>query len=179
MKDSKLLSPRQRELLFDGIIKAADSYEILIIEPWEVDKAVESTISNLNWLEADKTIEILNRLKADTAIIDSPSRNKARYGSYIRKGLKQDTELKVEHKADLNYPSVSAASILAKVTRDREIGKLKEKIGINFGSGYPSDPLTVSFLKNNYQSYPNIFRKSWESYKAVAMKKTQKRLLEY
>ena len=68
-----------------------------------------------------------------------------------------------EHHADRNYPVVSAASIIAKVTRDSSIKRLRRQHG-EFGSGYPSDPFTVSFLKQCYDStngFPRITRLSW------------------
>jgi ribonuclease HII len=77
-----------------------------------------------------------------------------------------------EHKADFYYPVVSAASIIAKTTRDAEIEKIKEKIGMDFGSGYPADPYTVQFLKENAVNpkYKGIFRESWSTWQAVAKK---------
>ncbi|MAE13458.1 ribonuclease HII, partial [Candidatus Woesearchaeota archaeon] len=77
-----------------------------------------------------------------------------------------------EHKADLNHPIVSAASIIAKVTRDREIEKIKQKIKIDFGSGYPADPKTQAFIKNNHDKY-DIFRTTWKTYKNIAQTKQQ------
>ena len=84
-----------------------------------------------------------------------------------------------EHKADVKYPVVSAASILAKVTRDWEIEKIKKKIKQDFGSGYTSDPRTVKFLKENYEKYPDIFRKSWISFKTVVNNKNQRKLEDF
>jgi ribonuclease HII len=57
---------------------------------------------------------------------------------------------------------VSAASILAKVSRDRAITKLKKKY--NIGSGYPSDPKTKAFVKKSIKrNEPLTFiRKSWK-----------------
>ena len=92
---------------------------------------------------------------------------------------KKNIEIILEHKADVNYPVVSAASILAKVTRDNEIEKLKTQIGIDFGSGYMSDPKTVEFLKNNFENYPELFRKSWFPYKELVNKKFQKSLSDF
>ena len=51
-----------------------------------------------------------------------------------------------EHKADENHPEVSAASIIAKVTRDRAVEQLSEEMGIDLGSGYPSDPKKQKLL---------------------------------
>ena len=87
-------------------------------------------------------------------------------------------ELIVEHKADLNYPSCSASSILAKCAREEEIKKIKKKYG-ETGSGYSSDPYTVKFLKENYNKYPEILRKTWATYKKIIDEKTQKNLREF
>lgn len=179
VKDSKLLTPNSREYLFKKILDIIEQYKMIILSPKEIDKAVFSDASNLNWLEADNAIKIINELKPDKAIIDCPSNNIKKYSSYVEKKLKSKIPLIVEHKADFRYPVVSAASILAKVTRDREIKKIKKKIGIDFGSGYPSDPLTIKFLKENYNKFPEIFRKSWEPYQAIVNGKKQKSLTDY
>ena len=179
VKDSKLLTPKQRENLFEKIKKIAKSHEIIIISPEEIDKTLESEDLNLNWLEALTSAKILNKLKPDKAILDCPSNNTKAYSDYVKKNLKANIDLIVEHKADLKYPVVGAASILAKVTRDREIEKIKKKIRINFGSGYPSDSTTVEFLKKYWNKYPDIFRKTWASYKKVAKLKGQTKIGEF
>ena len=69
----------------------------------------------------------------------------------------------------------AAASILAKVTRDRAIAEIDKKHG-ECGSGYPADELTVKFLKKNYKKLKPLFRQSWESYKNVKKGKEQKTL---
>ncbi len=168
VKDSKLLTPEKREQLFDKVKSLAKELAVEIIFPHVIDAAVASPPMNLNWLEAEVSAKMINRLKVDVAYLDCPSNNIKAYSDYVRQRL-DDKKIKViaEHKADLNYPVVSAASIIAKVTRDREIEKLKQKHKVDFGSGYPSDPRTVEFLRNNYDKY-DFFRKSWASYKKVA-----------
>jgi ribonuclease HII len=179
VKDSKLLSPKQREKLYYDIIKLVEKYKIYIIQPEEIDKTLESSSSNLNWLEGDYSAKIINELKPDKAILDCPSNNPKAYTDYIKKKLKVKTEIKAEHKADLNYPIVAAASILAKVTRDKEIVKIIDKIGKPTGSGYPSDPATKKFIKENYKSHPEIFRKTWQTYKDLIKEKQQSKLGEF
>ncbi|MFQ5474607.1 MAG: ribonuclease HII [Candidatus Nanoarchaeia archaeon] len=175
VKDSKLLSEKQREDLFEKVKEAVKAYEIVILEPKDVDDALRDPNTNLNWLEAKATAEILNKLKPEKAIIDCPSNNPKAYKEHLRGLLKSRMQLVVEHKADLNYPSVAAASILAKVTRDSAIKKLRETYG-DFGSGYPADPSTKRFLEDNWDKYPEIFRKTWASYKKVVSRKNQKGL---
>jgi ribonuclease HII len=167
VKDSKLLTQKQRLALI-GSIKNNSKYKILVIEPEVIDGAILSQELNLNWLEAHKQAEIINELNPDCAIIDCPSINEKAYKNYLSNLVKnKKIELIVEHKADVNYPVCSAASILAKVKREEEITELKKKYG-DFGPGYPSHPKTIEFVKDNYDKYPEIFRKTWSTYKRLS-----------
>jgi len=179
-KDSKLLTPKTREVLFNQIIAMVKQYEVVIISPQEIDHALMSETLNLNKLEAQKMALITNRLKPDKVLLDCPSNNPADYVAYFKRYL-DDKKLKIvaEHKADVKYTVVAAASILAKVTRDREIEKIKQKIKIDFGSGYPADEKTQTFLKHYHLNYPEIFRKTWASYKNILKGKSQKKLGEF
>ncbi|KYK26302.1 hypothetical protein AYK26_05330 [Euryarchaeota archaeon SM23-78] len=177
VKDSKLLSPAQRQRIFNEI-KDLCKYELIKISPEEVDKAVESDDSNLNWLEADKAVILINKVKPNKVILDCPSTNLNEYKKYIQKKLNYKPKLVVEHKADLKYTIVAAASILAKVARDNEIKKLKAKHKVDFGSGYPSDPLTIEFTRKNYNKYP-FFRKSWDTWQKAIKLGGQKKLGEF
>jgi len=187
VKDSKLLTEKQREDILVGLIKIIH-YEFKIIEPWEVDEAVNSDNTNLNWLEADHAAALLNKLSVklddniSKCIIDCPSTNIKAYTEYMQKKVDNtDIILQVEHKADLHYLVVGAASIVAKVTREKELEKIKKKLNIDFGSGYPSDPRTKEFIEKNYDNprYQHLFRKSWETYKKIARAKQQKGLGEF
>lgn len=166
-KDSKKLTPKQRERMFEPLKEAALRYELGFLTPEEIDEAVESDNTNLNWLEATRTAMILNKLNPDKAIIDCPSPNIKAYKDFLLTCLNnKKMELQLEHNAERFLP-VAAASIIAKVTRDREIEKLKVKYG-DFGSGYPADPKTKAFAKENCTKHPEIFRKSWATYKNMA-----------
>ena len=187
VKDSKLLTEKQREDILVGLIKIIH-YEFKIIEPWEVDEAVNSDNTNLNWLEADHAAALLNKLSAklddniSKCIIDCPSTNIKAYTEYMQKKVDNtDIRLQVEHKADLHYLVVGAASIVAKVTREKELEKIKKKLNVDFGSGYPSDPRTKEFIEKNHDDprYQHLFRKSWETYKKIARAKQQKGLGEF
>ncbi|MDP6599969.1 MAG: ribonuclease HII [Candidatus Woesearchaeota archaeon] len=181
VRDSKLLTKVKRESLFDKIKDISYKYEIIAIYPDEIDHAVNNHDGlNLNKLEARKSAEIINLLKPDKAIVDAPSNNIKSYKQYLFELINnKKIELILEHKADLNYPIVSAASILAKVTRDNEIEKIKKKIKIDFGSGYMSDPKTVNFLEKYYEKYPELFRKSWLPYRDIVNKKFQSKLEDF
>jgi len=177
VKDSKLLTRKERDGLFDNIKKIIKDHKIIIISPKEIDNALESDDLNLNWLEAHKAAEIINKLKPDRTIVDSPSNNCMAYSNYLKKLLKNKIELICIHKAE-RFPVVAAASILAKVTRDKEMEKIQEKYG-NCGPGYPSNELTQKFLKENWEKHPEIFRQTWSSYQNHKNMKHQKKLGDF
>ncbi|HHE36541.1 MAG TPA: ribonuclease HII [Candidatus Woesearchaeota archaeon] len=177
VKDSKLLTPSQRERLYNEI-KDLCEYELIKVGPEEIDNAVNSKDTNLNWLEADKAVILINKLRPDKVILDCPSTNLREYKKYIQSKLEYQPKLVVEHKADVKYAIVGAASILAKVCRDKEIKKLKAKYKVDFGSGYPSDPLTVEFTKRYYDKYP-FFRQSWETWQKAKKLGGQRKLEDF
>lgn len=181
VKDSKLLLPEKREELFEKIKDIVKGFELIEIQPEEIDNAVNGKGGlNLNRLEARKSAEIINALNPEKAIIDAPSNNIEVYKGYFSKFVKnKKIKLVFEHKADFNYPVVAAASVLAKVTRDRAIESIKKKIRKDFGSGYMSDPKTVKFLEENIGRYPELFRKSWMPYMEMKGKKLQSKLDDF
>ena len=81
-------------------------------------------------------------------------------------------------KCDDLYPICSAASICAKVTRDRQTESwifpepgLQETVDRNWGSGYPGDAKCKEWLKNNYDpvfAFPSFARFSWSTVKELA-----------
>jgi ribonuclease HII len=166
--DSKKLSAKKREALAPLIRERAMVAEVVIAQPERIDAALDDPRSNLNRLEAELTAELLAFLPEGTGTIaiDLPSRNAASYREDILSfgALSEGASLILEHKADLNHISCAAASILAKVERDRLIRELERAIGIPIGSGYPSDPITKAFLERHGRSHAHVFRKTWSSY---------------
>lgn len=180
IRDSKLMTARSRELVFENIKKEVKAFKILIIEPREVDAALESDSLNLNWLEARKTAEIINDLKPDRAAIDSPSPNINAYREYLLRLLNdKSVELIIGHKMESKHIEVAAASVLAKVVRDRKIEEIKKIVGNSMGSGYISDPRTKKFFEENFEKYPEIFRKTWMPFKRAVDNKRNRKLDEF
>ena len=177
VKDSKLLTQNKREELYKEIIKIVKDYKIIKIYPEEIDNALFSDTSNLNNLEGEKMAEIINYLRPEKVIVDCPSTNKKAFTEFLNKRMKVKTEILCEWKADFLFPEVSAASILAKCAREEEVELIKKQIGENIGSGYPADPITKEFLKNNWEKYREIFRKSWSSYLEYSGGKRSKKQL--
>ena len=183
VKDSKLLTKQVREELFERIREVVEDFRVEVIEPDAIDLSLNEVESNLNWLEAETTARMISELNPDQIILDCPSVNIESYQKYfserLSKAVKEKAKLIVEHKADLNYIVVAAASVVAKVIRDRNIESIKQEIGIDFGSGYPSDPKTQHFLRNHHQEHANLFRRSWKSYQRIQVEKQQKSLDEF
>jgi len=175
--DSKMLSPKKRELLYTKI-KELCEVKVLILSPQKIDDALNDPNMNLNWLEAKTSSSLINSVKADKVILDCPSNNFTSYTNYVKKNLKYSPILIAEHKADEKYTVVGAASIIAKVIRDREVEKLRKEANFDFGSGYPSDPKTISFLKDNWNKF-DFFRKTWSTYKKYEDNSKTKNLSDF
>ena len=125
LNDSKKLTEKKREKLFDIIIEKAIVYGIAEASPEEID---EINILNASMLAMRRAVDKL-ALKADFALID---------GNCSR-GFEIDTECVV--KGDAKSASIAAASILAKVTRDRgciELDAMYPEYGIAKHKGYPT-----------------------------------------
>ncbi|MFH0752231.1 MAG: ribonuclease HII [archaeon] len=164
-KDSKLLTPKSRERIGAEIEKIV-KFTFQVVTPKEIDETLRTSGTNLNQLEAVRIAMIINDLNPDKAIVDCPSPNIKAYTEQVRIYLKnKNTELVFAHKADAKYEVVAAASILAKVLRDKEIAGLKASIGKDFGSGYPADPRTVKFIEDHADEYPELFRHEWATMK--------------
>lgn len=183
IKDSKELTPKRREFLAKIIREKAETFEIAIIYPNEIDEKLANG-TNLNHLEAIKMAEIINKInkgyKRIKVIIDCPSVGISKWADFLKMKIDNLSNLEIvcEHKADKNHISVSAASVLAKSAREKEMDKLREKYGDEIGSGYTSDPTTIRFLELHADSHDdsNIFRKSWETWKKASDKLTQRKL---
>lgn len=169
VRDSKILSPQNRERLALEIKRIAKKYSLVKLSPREIDRVVERgrKLHKLNRLEAQAMAKIIETLKPDMAYVDASDVLEERFKEHILENLSFQVEIISEHKADKKYPIVSAASIIAKVERDKEIKELKKVYG-DFGCGYPTDRKTVDFLKQclkKFGEYPDFIRKSWKTAK--------------
>ncbi|WP_050559952.1 ribonuclease HII [Methanothermococcus thermolithotrophicus] len=194
LKDSKQLSKSKREELFN-IIKENFEVDTVVLHPERIDELMK--IMNLNKIELSAFSKLTNKFLKESSgdvdiYIDACSSNEKSFSNQLRAKLinksqvnrksviKQQAEdsskkffrevrIIAEHKADENYKIVSAASVIAKVTRDRIIDEYKNKYG-EIGSGYPSDTRTINFLNEYLKKngeLPEIARKSWATSKRL------------
>ena len=172
-KDSKQLTPKRRKELAE-LIKNKFYYAVEIIEPEIVDEYRRQ--NKLNQLNREAFERLISKLNPKVAYVDAADVNEDRFGNEIKKGLtnQNDTDIISMHKADAKIAVVAAASIIAKETREKEIGRMKHRIG-DFGSGYPSDKKTITFLKSFYADngkWPEGTRKCWKSLDRIRPVKT-------
>lgn len=182
VKDSKLLSPHRREVLEPDIKRTVLKFKIINLWPDQIDYVVKNggRLRRLNRLEAQTMAKVIEELKPDVAYVDASDVSEERFKEHILECLKVKVNIISKHKADRDYPVVGAASILAKVERDREIERLKEVYG-DFGSGYITDPKTKRFLEECVEKtgeYPEFVRRSWKPAKKTRERKNplQKKL---
>ena len=133
VKDSKDLSKKKRDELFD--ILSEMPHNVIVCSPERIDNS-----ENLNSLETELFAEALLPMPTGSVMLDACDVDADRFAKRVSTLAKR--ECNAEHKADENHLEVGAASIIAKVTRDRIIEELSNEIGIDLGSGYPSDPKT-------------------------------------
>ncbi len=175
VRDSKALTRKKRGFLFDKILDITEFVCIYKIDCKTIDENVYQR--KLNKLEGGIMSTIIKYLEADIAYVDSCDVNINRYTNYLKSNLdlNNNTSIIAMHKADRMNPAVSAASIIAKVTRDREIQILEENFQ-NIGSGYPSDKKTMYFIHNwikEYKEFPDFVRKSWKPVREIICKQSK------
>jgi ribonuclease H2 subunit A len=172
--DSKALRAEEREKMFENIKSHPNiiRYELIILPPDYISKEMlkreKVSLNQISQDSAKKLIKMAMDKKANIRKIFVDTVGPAEsYEILLKKSLPDDTiQVKVEPKADATYECVSAASIVAKVTRDSIIETL-EKTDKECGSGYPSDPKTKEWLKNNYDNVFGFGREVRFSWKTV------------
>jgi len=178
VNDSKLLSPKMRERLY-AVIRKRFRVVTVRIDAHEIDEIRMGM--TMNACVARAHAQVIAKLSPDCAYVDACDVNTFRYADMVKNHLELPCEIVSEHHADEKFPVVSAASIIAKVTRDRAIATLAKKYG-EIGSGYPSDPVTIRFLNSYIDEHrvpPPIARKSWKTVSAILAKKTQSSLGDF
>ena len=178
---AKKLKEGEREKLLDQILTnehigwvivelSAEfiSQEMLRVQPVSLNRisydAVIKALKTINDIEPNPPL--IGDIYIDT--VGDPEFYKSTLTSALGKDF---GNFVIEKKADANYKVVSAASIIAKVTRDHMLMNWKwhessVTLDKNFGSGYPSDERCIQWLEQAQHpvfGYPNLIRFSWST----------------
>ncbi len=176
-RDSKALTASAREALEGPIKRQAAAFALEVLEPAFIDR--ERARRSLNEVEgaafaraAASAARLAGVASIEVLQADAADAKESNFRAMLVRGLAEIApklrvgRFEVHHKADARYPAVSAASILAKVERDRRIGALALAHGADIGSGYPSDPVTLRFLREYISAnkdLPPFARRSWRT----------------
>jgi len=182
--DSKALTEEQRGKLLDKIVDNSDyiGWAIHVLSPRYISTSMYKRGKyNLNSMSHDCAIGLIKAaiekgVKVSEVYVDTvgpPEKYEAKLS-----GVFPDLKITVAKKADSLYACVSAASICAKVARDRALANWKfaegERAEGPTGSGYPGDPLTKKFLQTNSHhvfGFPEIVRFSWKTAEKIMTEK--------
>jgi ribonuclease HII len=203
--DSKRLAPARREDLAEGI--RSDSGTIVgvgAVEPSEIDDP-ETDMNSLTVAAQARAIAAalhsIDRESSDDEairlVVDAGDVSEDRFARRLREAteglLREDAdfrgpvpilEVDARHGADEDDPVVGAASILAKVERDRRMAAINASHPDRgpVGSGYPSDPDTRAFLETYVDetgAFPTCTRRTWATCDRILAEREQSGLDDF
>jgi ribonuclease HII len=166
-KDSKALTPGARERVFAALAPLG-SRDVVVLSPRKIDRSVQR--GRLNDLEAEAFARLIREHAPDVAYVDACDPNERRFGRTVARLCGGSTRVVARHHADRDFPVVGAASIVAKVRRDRALARLRGRLGEGLGSGYPSDAQTIAFVREflaDGREAPTWMRRSWQTMQRV------------
>ncbi|BAS26945.1 ribonuclease HII [Limnochorda pilosa] len=173
-RDSKQVPREQRAAVLARIEAVAFHSRVVLVPP---ERIQDDTLTRL---ELEAFAALIGERPADRIFLDvpAPPRGIARFLEALEHRVGRPLPLVGENRADQTYPIVGAASILAKVTRDRELDALREAYG-DVGWGYPGEPRVKRFLEEWYRRegcFPPVVRSRWSTAREIAAALDQGRL---
>jgi len=174
--DSKVLKQQVRQRLFSDIRKSnIIGFKADVISPEILSHNMTSIqTKNLNIISHESAMNLIQHAidygaNITQVFVDTVGPPK-KYQAKLEARFPQ-ISITVSKKADSIYPIVSAASICAKELRDECLKNwyFKEpdlNVTRDFGSGYPSDPVTKEWMKKNVDKvfgFPCVVRFSWKT----------------
>lgn len=178
-RDSKTVSPPERSRIHD-LLPSLGVARSLELPPPEIDR--HAARGHLNDLEARAFGELLQPFAPAVAYVDACDTNAARFGRRVSAVAGPGIRVIARHRADATYPVVGAASIVAKVRRDRAVRELGGRLGLEVGSGYPSDARTISAVRRLLppgSARPEWLRASWATTSRVLRDRVPRPLAEF
>lgn len=191
IRDSKELSSSQREYLLSFIRENSVLVKTTYLPPVVIDRfKLNRLLARIVISMVNNTLCILRKLFDENTVIKVFIDEITGYGDSIKTMIDRrffkNIDIVIESNADKKYLVVSAASIVAKYFRDKNL-YLNKRIYGDFGSGYPADRRTRNWIEEYYKIYkdpPLIIRRSWATLSLLAPKwysdvKHGRSILEY
>ncbi len=177
--DSKSIPAERRQELAVTIRDRAQAATVVEIPVERIDDPE----TDMNGLTVAGHAEALSAVTTadDSGYLDAGDTNAVRFERRVTKQADCDADIRAEHGADETYSIVGAASILAKVARERHVDTLAAEYGA-VGSGYPSDPTTQEFLESFVREnghLPACARTSWQTSRDVLNAVDQSSLTDF
>jgi len=189
--DSKALTENQRSKIFCNFFEKTDdkqanivSYALRVISPKCISLSMNRRMKySLNNISHEAAINLIQHaldsgINVQKVFVDTVG-PKATYQELLRTRFSTISEITVSEKADSIFPIVGAASIAAKVIRDKRLSEwaFEESMEIQsdkLGSGYPGDPVTKKFLEDSLDptfGFPSVVRFSWKTAENILEKR--------
>lgn len=184
LADSKRLSVARRDEL-DAVLRAHPEVRVAVatVPPERIDDP-NTDMNSLGVAGQAEAIEAVAEA-GDDVVADAADTDESRFCRRLSTALRTAStavEVTAEHGADARYPIVSAASVVAKVERDRRMANIGAAYDRAVGSGYPSDPETRAFLAEYVEEYgelPCCVRTTWATCEDVLAAAEQSGLEEF
>lgn len=165
--DSKRLSQSRRETLAKKM-RADERVRIGVAHI--TTERIDDPATDMNTLTVAAHAKAISHAVPDvdvglTGVLDGADTDADRFARRVRERVDSELTITAEHGADERYQIVGAASVIAKVERDRAVVELSAEYG-DVGSGYPSDPTTRAFLSGYVSEngkLPDCARESWKT----------------
>jgi len=184
LDDSKRLSAARRAELAAALRDHADiSVAVAAVPPGRID-APDTDMNSLGVAAQAEAVAAV-AAAADEVVADAADTDEERFGRRLTDAVLEAgtaVEVTAEHGADETHPVVSAASIVAKVERDRRMAEIDAQYDRAVGSGYPSDPTTREFLEAyvaEHGELPACARTTWATCEEALAAAAQSELGEF
>ncbi|KAF6002336.1 Ribonuclease H2 subunit A [Cyanidiococcus yangmingshanensis] len=182
VRDSKALSEQQRERLLNSLEENADwlYMRTCILSPERLSSTMLGRRRvNLNETSHAAAMSLVqeavsSQITIDELFVDTVGPPES-YQAKLKRAFPTIRRVIVQSQAESHYPVVAAASIVAKVTRDRALRSwvFPEEancpgwcLSRDYGSGYPADPITRRWLGRHLDpifGLPSLVRFSWST----------------
>lgn len=184
LDDSKKLSSARREGL---AAKLRDNPEIQVATAAIQPARIDAPVTDMNSLGVAAQAEAVAAVAEsdDDVVADAADTDEERFGRRLWDAIKETgpaVDLTAEHGADEAHAVVSAASVVAKVERDRLMAEIDAEYDREVGSGYPSDPTTRDFLADYVEEngeLPACARTTWSTCEDVLAAAEQSGLSDF